>query len=266
VPDEIKIAEQNPDCIRLLQITDTHIFESEQALFDGVDTNASLNAVIEQIKRDNSEADMMLVSGDLVHDPVDAAYIKLRKQLMKLDLPVFCLPGNHDNPVLMHKLLNMDNVQTSKLVRAGNWQIILLDTFLQDSHSGRLQQEELDFLQQQLEQTAAQFVLICLHHPPVSVDSSWMDAMMLENPEQLFSVLDKFKQVRGIIWGHIHQEFRKKRKNVVLYGSPSTCIQFKPKSTEYIRDKRGPAYSLLQLHSNGKIQIKTIKPGTDHDY
>ena len=254
---EIEITERNPDCIRVIQITDTHIFASAEANFDGFDTSASLAAVIGHINDNGIEADLVLVTGDLVHDPVATAYQKLRQQLESLTMPVFCLAGNHDDPTLMHSLLNQAQIRTNKLIKAGGWRVVLLDSYLEDSHSGRLKEQEIDFLQQSLEEAKEESILVCLHHPPVSIESSWMDAMMLENPADLFSVIDKHKAVRGIIWGHIHQAFRMKRNNVILYGSPSTCIQFKPESDEFVRDELGPAYSILQLHRNGSIEIET---------
>jgi 3',5'-cyclic-AMP phosphodiesterase len=259
VPGEIKIVPRNPDCIRVIQITDTHIFTSAEADFDGLDTSASLGAVIDHIKHNRVKADMVLVTGDLVHDPVSAAYQKLQQQLESLGMPTFCLPGNHDDPALMQTLLNQADIHTNKVIKAGEWCIVLLDSFLEGSHSGRLQEQELEFLQQNLEGAKEESVLLCLHHPLVSIESSWMDAMMLENPEDLFSVIDEQKAVRAIIWGHIHQVFRKKRNGVVLYGSPSTCIQFKPKSDEFIRDELGPAYSILLLHRDGRVEIETVQ-------
>ncbi|MFT5349837.1 MAG: Icc protein, partial [Gammaproteobacteria bacterium] len=62
---EFKIKARNPDCIRVIQITDTHIFESAEDRFDGLDTTASLKAVIDHINSQSSRADLVLVSGDL---------------------------------------------------------------------------------------------------------------------------------------------------------------------------------------------------------
>ncbi len=254
---EIEIKGRSPDCIRVVQITDTHIFASSDDLFDGVDTSASLAAVIQHIKQQEELPDVVLVSGDLVHDPVSAAYLKLQQQLLGLDVPMFCIPGNHDDPDLMHSSLNLNNLHTNKIIKAGAWGVILLNTHLAGSHAGSLKSEELDFLEQSLKRFRKKFILVCLHHPPVSIASPWMDAMMLENPEDLFSVIDNHKQVRSIIWGHIHQEFRTKRRDVILYGSPSTCIQFKPGSETYARDELGPGYSVLRLYEDGRVEIDT---------
>jgi Icc protein len=253
---EIEIKARNSDCIRVLQITDTHIFESTEDSFDGLNASDSLAAVIRDINQQESP-DLVLMTGDLVHNPVTTAYLKLKRQLFSLEAPTFCLPGNHDDTVLMQRLLNENTVHTNKTIKAGQWRILLLDTCLDGSHAGRLKREELEFLEQSLERHPEKFVLVSLHHPPVAVGSAWMDEMMLQNPESLFSLLDNYEQVRVLIWGHIHQEFRAERRGVILYGSPSTCIQFKPGSDSYARDELNPGYSIIQLHGDGRLEIDT---------
>jgi Icc protein len=259
MPSENKIKARNSDCIRLIQITDTHIFESPQDSFDGLDTLATLRAVVGHIKRQKERPDLVLVTGDLVHDPVSAAYLRFRGELNNLHVPTFCLSGNHDDPALMHASLNQDNVHTDRLVEIEEWRIILLDTHLGSSQSGRLAQDELDFLERSLKKLSGKYVLVCLHHPPVIIGSPWMDAMMLENPEDLFAIVDRHPEVQAIIWGHIHQIFKNRRHHVILHGSPSTCVQFKPGASKYVRDELAPGYSSFQLHEDGRVTIEIIR-------
>jgi 3',5'-cyclic-AMP phosphodiesterase len=253
---EITIEARNHDCIRLIQITDTHIFESDDSAFDGFDTSASLQRVIEHIKLREEQADMVLLTGDLVHESFNLAYEKLKNQLHSLSMPVFCLPGNHDDPTLMYKLLNEKNIHTNKTIKLQNWRILLLNTHLPESHSGRLEAKELAFLEQGLEESHSNNVLIGLHHPPVPIGSSWMDAMALQNPEEMFSILDKYNEVKGLVWGHIHQLFKSERNGILLHGSPSSCVQFKPNTDKFVRDALGPGYTVLQLYKNGTIEIE----------
>jgi len=201
----------------------------------------------------------VLVTGDLVHDPVTRAYERLLEKLLLLKAPVFCILGNHDHPDLMHRILNTENISTSKVLEAKQWVILLLDSFSANTHAGRLHERELRFLQQELTRTTDKHVFICLHHPPVSIDSPWMDAMMLENPDDLFAVVDKFNHVRGILWGHIHQEFSSERNKVLLFASPSTCVQFTPQATEYMKDNQPPGFREIRLGSNGSIKTEVLR-------
>ena len=139
------------DTLVLLQITDTHIFADENDLLDGIDSSTSLVQVIAQINQSTVVPDVVLVTGDLVHDRVEEAYENLKAKLVLFNAPVFCIPGNHDDPEIMHAMLNSDNIRTTKVLNSKDWSIILLDSFLANTHAGRLDETELKFLQEQLE-------------------------------------------------------------------------------------------------------------------
>ncbi len=252
----------NTNCIRLIQITDTHIFSDPEEELDGLNTATSLSRIIDGITAEE-QADLVVLSGDLVHDPDPLAYANLSALLEPLTIPVFCLPGNHDDPGLMQKQLNTGITRTDKEIIIGNWTLILLDDFIPNAHThaGALDNDELVFLENALQKTGSENVLIFLHHHPVPILSSWMDGMMLENPEDFFSIVDSFKQVRCIGWGHIHQEFRSSRAGVTLVGSPSTCIQFKPGSDAYARDNLAPAYSVFELSPGGGVEVQVKRVG-----
>ena len=257
------IEPSHEDFAELLQITDTHIFADEKDTFDDVDTRASLKEVLDLARENDWPVDTILATGDLVHDARTIAYERLLEIFTSIDGPVFCLPGNHDSPGLMHELLNTSNVHTSKSIEIGAWLIIMLDSFLLGTHAGQLQQDELDLLGELLEKHQDKHVLVCLHHPPVEIGSEWMDGMRLNNPQDFFAVLDRYHHVKAVLWGHIHQEFNDERKGVRLMASPSTCVQFMPESGEYRKDGRAAGYRYLKLHTSGEIETYTLRLNGD---
>lgn len=252
--ESIQVNPARRDQIKMVQITDPHIFAEADDRFEGVDTKATLQTVIQAINDLQQQPDLILATGDLVHDGVENAYLRLREQLLQLTPLVFCIPGNHDQPALLHALLNQDNIHTTKTVECGAWTILMLDSYLPGSHNGLLHQDELAFLRDALVQTAGQHVFLCLHHPPVSVHSPWMDSMMLENPNEFFAIIDDFSHIRGVLWGHIHQPFAMERNGVHLLGTPSTCLQFTPGTERFIRADNPPAYRELLLQADGTIE------------
>ena len=243
--------------VSLIQITDTHIMDDPEQTFDGINTLESLKQVLEFIHT-HEVFDAMLVTGDLVHDPVDNAYARLAGQLQEISGPVYCMAGNHDDPGILEKNLNKGNISTTGLVRFADWQVCLLNSWMPGTHAGHLPQIELDMLEKHLRESE-RFTLVALHHPPVSVNSPWMDAMGLENPDELFSVISRHDQVKVVIWGHIHQEYSGRYNQVQLLASPSTCIQFTPGARQYSRDNRYPGYRRLQLYSSGRVESEVIR-------
>lgn len=255
----VVLSQKNADYIELIQLTDTHIFSDPGETFDGVDTAKSLSEVIACAKTRDWPPDAILVTGDLVHDTGTQAYERLAAILKTLQHPVFCIPGNHDDPALMQQVLNQDNISTTKSILFDQWIILMLDTFLPNTHAGYLDEDELNFLDGELQANKNKYALICLHHPPVSINSPWMDRMGLQNPEQLFAVVDRYPQVRAVLWGHIHQEFNSIRKDAKLMATPSTCVQFTPGSDAYIKDNQTAGYRNLKLYASGVIQTEIVR-------
>lgn len=247
------IQPRDEQAIKVIQITDTHVMNGGEAVFENFDTSHSLTAVIDAIRNNEDDADVVLLTGDLVHEPADEAYQRLADHLAGLTMPLFYLPGNHDNVLKMDYVLGNNGFDQSNLVVIGNWAIILLDTLVDGEHAGTLGDDELIFLQECLTAYSQHSILIALHHHPVSINSPWMDAMALTNADALFTTLDTHAKVKGIIWGHIHQAFEQQRDNRLLLGSPSTCLQFKPGSDTFAVDDKNPAYRKLLLDADGEI-------------
>ncbi|MEX2516977.1 MAG: phosphodiesterase [Gammaproteobacteria bacterium] len=241
--------------MNIIQISDTHILAKPGETFDGVDSAATLTAVLENINARSPSPDMILLTGDLVHDPDVASYQRLNDLLRMVKVPVYALPGNHDDPAVMPRYLT--GVQHDKRIEQAGWQILLLNSWLPDEHAGELPASELDWLEQQLKHNTLP-TLVALHHPPVKIDSPWMDGMRLCNPDDFFRVIDRHAHVRAVVWGHIHQVFETRRDHVQLLGCPSTCVQFEPQSHEYATDTAGPGYRCLYLQDD-KISSEIIR-------
>ena len=66
-------------------------------------------------------------------------------------------------------------------------------------------------------------------------------------PDEFFRIIDAHPAVRGILWGHVHQQFDGLRGGVRLLATPSTCAQFLPHSHDFAIDDRPPAFRSLEL-------------------
>ncbi|MBF0195027.1 MAG: phosphodiesterase, partial [Magnetococcales bacterium] len=80
-----------------------------------------------------------------------------------------------------------------------------------------------------------------------------------KNSDDFFDIVDKHSHVKGIVFGHIHQEFFSIRKTISLFGSPSTGLQFTPGTKEVAISNESPAYRILNLHSDGKIETEVVR-------
>jgi Icc protein len=256
----LPVSPRDADRIRLIQITDTHIARDPGPTdFEGVDTAATLAAVLEKVDALPDVPDCMVLTGDLVDIPSPEAYGRLRALLHERRYPVVCLPGNHDDPAMMDGLLNAGALSTSRVIAFGTWRVLMLNEWVAGSDGGLFSQRELDFLRRELAAAGRAPVLICLHHQPVPIGSPWMDGMGLDNAAELFAVTDSFNIVRGMVWGHIHQEFSAERRGIPLWGTPSTCVQFQPGAGEYLVDHCAPGFRTFELMPDGALASRVIR-------
>jgi len=246
------------DTLNVLQLSDPHLFTDPEGRLLGMRTLTSLQHVIKDARSNLSSIDFALVTGDLVHDASTEGYFLLKKELLNLAAPTYCLPGNHDDPKILKRAISGTSIDTPFSIQKKRWSIILLNSNRPGSTKGHLNDEQLSNLQQTLSRFPNHHTLICLHHHVVPVKSRWLDTMILNNADAFFAIIDQHPQIRGIACGHIHQTFEATRKNVRLMGSPSTCFQFKPNSTRFGIDDKAPGYRQLTLLPNGTIITKII--------
>lgn len=246
--------------LRVIQITDLHLKAQPGSRTWGVDVDAGLNAVLAHIQENYPVVDFMLATGDLVGDETEA-YERLRQRLELLELPVYCLPGNHDFPAAMSRTLCKGWVQRERHVVTDHWQFVLLDSSFPGTPDGHLAYGELALLDTLLATGLDRHTMVCLHHNPVPSQTPWLDTMMVGNHAALFGVLDRYPQVRAVVWGHIHAEFSARRNGVHLLAAPATCVQFKPRVPEPQVDDLPPGYRWFELYPDGTLRTGVERVG-----
>jgi len=225
-----------------IQISDSHIDDNKLVM--GVDSQANLGAIVSMISQKNYEA--LLISGDLSHNGALESYQTLQKILDPIETEIYVLPGNHDNLSNLSQVFNKSYLCNFTI---DCWEVITIDSVQVGKVSGRLIDEQLYSLSQEISSSSAKYIILCLHHPPVSMQSDWDDEMSLENPEDLFAVIDQYDNIKAVLWGHAHQNSEFNRNGVKLFSCPSTVIQFNGSSNI--------GYNHYTLNDNGEIYCKT---------
>ena len=244
----------NPDAPALLvQLSDSHLFAEADGTLLGMNTRDSLQRVIGLVREQQPQIDLVLATGDLSQDGTLESYQQFRDLTRQIDAPARWIPGNHDEPqVMAHAAVHSDLLEP--VVDIGHWRVTLLDSAVPGSVPGYLQDSQLQLLAQALSEAPNRHHLVCFHHHPVSIGCAWMEPIGLRNPEALFAVLDRFPQVKAVLWGHVHQEIDRERSGVRLLASPSTCIQFAPGSEDFKVSEQAPGYRWLRLHADGRLE------------
>ena len=96
------------DFVCVVQLTDSHLFADAEGDLLGLQTQASLDAVVDMVLEQISRMDLVLATGDITQDGSEAAYRRFIASSLRLPAPCYWIPGNHDDAELMARLTALD--------------------------------------------------------------------------------------------------------------------------------------------------------------
>lgn len=253
MPMEIR---NHQDALRFIHITDTHLLNQADETFYELNTGKSLQAVLSDCASRYPEVDFWLFTGDVSQTGTEESYALFRSAIRPYDIPVYCVPGNHDTPELLQRVVPDCPVDSVHVVRVGRFSLVLLNTWVENRHSGRISRHCLQQLEDHLRHCEDRFNIIVLHHPPVPVNSEWLDEIGLQNRDEFLQVLDHCPGNALVLFGHIHQEVDRQSGRLRLLSTPSTCHQFKPNTRVHRTDPLPPAYRFIELDASRHVDTK----------
>jgi Icc protein len=244
--------------LRVLHLTDPHLYADPDGALRGTVTADSLQAVLDHYGTSDWCAHRVLVTGDLIHDDSADAYERFRDLLSPLKLRVHCVPGNHDIADLMRPVCARPPFSYCAWEEVGDWLLIGIDSCVNGEAGGAVSDEELERLSETVTRSAARHVMVFVHHPPIPMGSRWLDTVGLANGRALLERLRSLGRVRALAFGHVHQEYDATHEGIRILGTPSTCRQFKPRSDNFAVDERPPAYRRIELGTDGQVDTQLI--------
>ncbi|MBE2893587.1 3',5'-cyclic-AMP phosphodiesterase [Spirabiliibacterium falconis] len=247
--------------VRFIQVSDCHLFADKNAQLLGINTFESYTTVLREIQMRKFPFEFILATGDLVQDSSREGYRYFSDEIIRLQKPVFWIPGNHDfQPYMVEELAQQPLISPLKHILINdNWQILMLDSQVLNVPHGYLNQYQLDWLQAKLMQHPDRFTLIVLHHHIVPTRSAWLDQHNLRNASEFLSCLQQHKHIKGIVSGHIHQAMDSQWFDYPVMTTPSTCIQFKSDSYNFSLDEISPGWREFSLFDDGHIETDVLR-------
>lgn len=217
---------------RILQITDTHLVAPPGLVAGVLDTQAALERAVADIAASLPKigpVDALLITGDLSDDGSAESYALLRAKLEPLGLPLLAIPGNHDAREKMRASFAGLFAPSGRL----NWQkdigglrVVGLDTLVEGSGGGVIDQETADFLNAALAFDGP--VLLAMHHPPFASGVRFMDAIGLSGVGLFAECLKRSPAEIRIVCGHVHMMAAGSIGAVTAITCPSVCSNFDP--------------------------------------
>lgn len=236
----------------VLQITDTHLRAEAGVTLLGVDTADSLGAVLDRALSERTPA-AIVVSGDVAHDPHATTYERFRHIVEeRFHGPLMYVPGNHDLTGPMAQVLG-----NARSLRVGGWELIGFDTHADDRVEASFDEADRRHLAARIEASAADHVLLVCHHHLLPVGCPWLDGDCVPRGRELLESFAGHPRVRGLVFGHVHQEVEMTVDGMCALGTPSTCFQFEPRTERFSIGRSAatgcPGYRWLSLNDDGSV-------------
>ena len=249
--------------VKLIQLSDLHLVPPGKLTSKVLDTNAILEETINEILRKQDyfgQIEGLLVTGDISDDGSRDSYLSAYEKLIKLNVPILVIPGNHDLRKPMREVFN-EHVEFSINSSQFDWVfkyeetvIIGLDTLVEGENFGFLEKTSIEFLSNQLSIHNGSDIILLIHHPPINTGIYFMDKIGLKNSSELSEYLKATSRPVRILCGHVHGVYHGLLGIHPVVSAPSVCsaFEFNRKKFAPVGFNRGPTgYAYLETSSNG---------------
>jgi 3',5'-cyclic-AMP phosphodiesterase len=236
---------------KLIWLTDLHLVEPGRDWPQGIDPLARLRACLAEAKGLHSDAERIVVSGDLIQLRNPGAYSLLRAELEQMPMPARLLVGNHDDrdallatfPEIEHVdgfLQGADDLDDARL--------LYLDTLAADGkHHGELCLARMRWITEQISAADARPLLIFQHHPPCDIGVPALDRLRLLESEGLARLVQARRGPTHLFCGHVHRNVCGLWAGHQFAALKSPHVQFDLDMTgaKLVRSKEPPGYGVI---------------------
>jgi 3',5'-cyclic-AMP phosphodiesterase len=194
----------------IAQISDTHIAldtpDADQRIRDFALTVADINAL-------DPAPDVIVHTGDLVHNGRQDEYAQAVATLAKARAPVYVLAGNKDNRANLREAFSAcgylapDSDFIDYAIDDYPVRLIALDTLSSGSAKGDFCPERVRRLIDLIDAETTKPIAVFTHHPPFEVTVG-PDPLHFETPEimsRLRGALQHSKRIVAVFSGHVHR-------------------------------------------------------------
>jgi 3',5'-cyclic AMP phosphodiesterase CpdA len=239
----------------IVQITDMHLRPAGDLCHGVADTAPALATAVDRIMKLDPLPDVVLATGDLVDQEGPADYRQLRQYLEPLNMPVYLIPGNHDDRAAMRAefggagYLPTEGEFLHYTVEDYPLRLIGLDTLIPGQESGEICTARRQWLDARLSEAPDKPTIVFMHHPPFGTGIPFMDRQGCAGREALEQVVDRHPQVERVLCGHQHRSVQVAWGGTIAVVAPSTAFQmaFTLKADALSAFFLGPPAALLHL-------------------
>lgn len=242
----------------IAQISDTHITAKLSESAEGLNRAENLRQCIADIKQ--QKVDVVIHTGDTVHNGLAEEYEHLHEILSDLDVPFFLIPGNRDRHGLLRSVfknlsyLPLVDEFLHYAVEDFPIRLVALDSVDIGERKGVFCAKRLAWLENTLFQEPEKATILFIHHPPFDISDHYLDGYRHpKDREDLRNLVGRHSQVKGLLCGHVHSFHCEPWAGTIATTMPSVALDLRKE----IRPPIDTLPSYLLHFSNGEGQLFT---------
>lgn len=247
--------------MRFIHLTDIHLTAAGRPLY-GIDPSERLRLAVQDINTRFSDAEFMIVTGDLAHRGEPDAYRVLYETLENLKIPVYLGIGNHDRRTRFHERFPDTAKDPQGFVQyvfsKAGYNFIMLDSVDEDRPSGTLCADRLDWLRNALASPPGCGTFLFLHHAPIALGIPDLDDIGLRDAAAFGDILEEAGHVKHIFFGHVHRPASGIWRGIPFSTQRSLVNQSALNTTRdggILDNLEPPAYSVVEISKSGDIVV-----------
>ena len=214
----------------IAQISDPHLLQTDSGVYGGEE---ALRAAVVHLLALPLLPDVVLLTGDLADKGQPAEYARLLELLRPLPMPLYAIPGNHDDRAGVQAVFGAQGESAldgfvQYVVEGWPVRLIALDTLVPGSDAGGLKAVQLDWLDARLNEAPERPTLLFMHHPPFATGLKVFDEIGLREAEHFAAVVARHPQIGAVVAGHVHSSMIRRFAGTLALTCGSTKHSWLP--------------------------------------
>lgn len=252
------------EVLRFIHLSDTHFNPDTDYIkaYAAYTPLVGMDALLKTIQALPFKPDFILHTGDVAYDPFPEVYPIIKSRFDALAIPVHYLVGNHDDSASVQTILMGRKAEDVTPYLHYDFEVkgvhvVCLDSnapHVPENPSGNVSQEQLDWLDDICSSNDERPLVVAVHHNILRVGVPWLDDWMrTENGDAFHAIVRQARdRLRGVFFGHIHQNIEALQDGVLYAAAASPWCQFMsypiPENTMVINELDArPGFSVVTI-------------------
>jgi 3',5'-cyclic AMP phosphodiesterase CpdA len=253
------------DQMTFVHISDTHIAPVGEIAYD-TDTAQNLRSVARRVREMALDPACFIFSGDLSNHGEPESYQHLvdivEEEFQPFGVPVLLGLGNHDSRLPFRRIVLGEAAADdeakqhyySTIVRG--MKVIMLDSLKPGQVHGYLGDEQLNWLDRELDEAPLGGQVVVLHHPSLPRGVPRPDDYLLSD-RAAFGEIVKRHDVMAVLCGHSHVPTVGLFAGALHVAAPATAYQLDPSIRDGGRGLDGAGFNLCTVR-DGRLMVNPV--------